>query len=193
MKKNYSIYLFRHGQTYYNRRKIFTGWKDSALTPKGIQDAKRVAVKLKNKRIDVAFQTRMSRSKETLKYVLNCHPECRKVITDDRMIERSYGKLEGRSHRAFIKRHGKKLFDAYHRSYGISPPNGESIRAVEKRVSSFIKDLVKMMKKEKVNVAISAHGNSMRPFRKHFEKLSPKQMMNLENPYDSFFEYKIKA
>jgi len=62
---------------------------------------------------------------------------------------------------------------------------------VEKRVNSFVKDLIKMIKKEKVNVAISAHGNSMRPFRKYFEKLSVKEMMSLENPYDRYFEYKI--
>ena len=47
------------------------------------------------------------------------------------------------------------------------------------------------MKKEKINVAISAHGNSMRPFRKYFEKLSREQMMELENPWDDYFEYTI--
>ena len=62
---------------------------------------------------------------------------------------------------------------------------------VEKRVSSFIKFLIKYIKKNKVDVAISAHNNSMRPFRKYFEKLTIKQMMALENPYDSYFEYHI--
>ena len=62
---------------------------------------------------------------------------------------------------------------------------------VEKRVNSFIKELIKKIKKDKVNVAISAHGNSMRPFRKYFEKLTIKQMMKLENPWDDYFEYSI--
>ena len=62
---------------------------------------------------------------------------------------------------------------------------------VEKRVNSFIKDLIKKMRKEKINVAISAHGNSMRPFRRYFEKLSVKQMMELENPWDDYFEYDV--
>ncbi|MBW2963782.1 histidine phosphatase family protein, partial [Candidatus Woesearchaeota archaeon] len=77
------------------------------------------------------------------------------------------------------------------RSYDIPPPGGESVKMVEKRVKSFIKDLLKKMKKEKVNVAISAHGNSMRPFRAYFEKLSREQMMTLENPWDDYFEYTI--
>jgi len=189
----YHIYLFRHGQTYFNKNKIFTGWKDSKLTPQGIKDAKTIAEKLKNKKIDVAFQTHLSRSKDTLKYVLKYHPECKKIITDDRMIERSYGKLEGLKHKTIIERYGQKQFDLWHRSYSVAPPGGESIKRVRKRVESFIKDLIKMIKREKINVAISAHGNSMRPFRRYFEHLTIKEMIQLENPWDDYFEYTIEV
>ena len=220
MKKH--IYLFRHGQSYYNRDHIFTGWKDSRLTPLGIRQARVIARKLKNKKVDVAFQTRLSRSKQTLKEVLKYHPECRIIITNDKMIERNYGRLNGRSHKAFVQKEGT---DAYRtllhwhkidhligwdrkrfvqalgeaelktirRSYAVAPPGGESVRMVEKRVLSFIKELLKFMKREKVNVAISAHGNSMRPFRRYFEKLSIKQMMELENPWDDYFGFAVKV
>ena len=185
------IYLFRHGQTFYNKNKYFTGWKDSKLTKKGISDAKKIAKKLKNKKIYTAYKTRLSRSKDTLKEVLKFHPECKQIIEDDRMIERSYGKLEGKSHKSIIEKYGKKQFDIWHRSYDIPPPGGESIKMVEKRVKDFIRDLLKKMRKEKINVAISAHGNSMRPFRAYFEKLNREQMMKLENPWDDYFEYVI--
>lgn len=216
------IYLFRHGQTTYNKKHIFTGWKDSNLTSLGKKQAKIIAQKLKNKRIDVAFQTRLSRSQVPIKEVLKFHPECRCVIQDDRMIERSYGKLEGHHHLEFIKKegtddyltllhwhkidhlHGKEReefikevgeaeFKIIHRSYITPPPGGESIKIVEKRVLSFIKDLLAFMKREKVNVAISAHNNSMRPFRRYFEKLSIQKMMQLENPFDDYFEYSVKV
>ncbi|MDD5133090.1 MAG: 2,3-bisphosphoglycerate-dependent phosphoglycerate mutase [Candidatus Nanoarchaeia archaeon] len=191
-KKNCKIYIFRHGRTVYNEKKIFTGWKDSKLTKNGIFEAKKVGNKLKNKEIDVAFCTSLSRSKDTLKEVLKFHKECFLVIQDDRMRERSYGNLQGISHKSFIEKYGKGLFDQYHRSYDIRPPKGESIKDVEKRVNSFIKDLIIFIKKNKVNVAISAHGNSMRPFRRYFEKLSVKEMIKLENPWDDYFEYEIK-
>mgnify|MGYP001563210061 CR=1 FL=1 len=187
------IYLFRHGQTYFNEEKRFTGWKDSKLDKNGIKSAKIIAKKLKNKRIDVAYQSRLSRSKDSLKEVLKYHPECKKIITDDRMIERSYGKLQGKYHKTIIERLGKKQFDIWHRSYNIAPPKGESMVMVEKRVLSFIKDLLKYMKKNKVNVTISAHGNSMRPFRRYFEKFSIKKMMEIEMPYDYCFEYTVKV
>ena len=212
------IYLFRHGQTYYNKKHIFTGWKDSKLTAKGVKDAKKVAQKLKKMHIDIAYRSHLSRSKDTLKHVLKFHPECKEIIEDDRMIERSYGKLQRHSHKEFMEdiekvivksmesAYGKMkkpvrskfgemiakdIYDIYHRSYEIPPPGGESIKMVEKRVNSFIKSLLKKMKKEKVNVAISAHGNSMRPFRAYFEKLSREKMMKLENPWDDYFVYTI--
>lgn len=212
------IYIFRHGQTYYNKHQWFTGHIDSSMTSVGFKNARKIAKKLKNKKIDVAYHTRLSRSKNTLKEVLRFHPECKEIIKDDRMIERCYGKLQKRSHREFMeeierdvvgmieKKYGKmrrdakkkfgervakEIYDIYHRSYDIPPPGGESLKDVQKRVRSFIKDLLKKMKKEKVNVVISAHNNSMRPLRAYFEKLNIKQMMELENPWDDYFEYEI--
>ena len=183
--------MFRHGQTYFNRDKKFTGWKDSKLTQLGKKQANKIALMLKNKRFQVAYQTRLSRSKDTLKPVLKYHPECKEIITDDRMIERNYGTLQGLHHRTIISKYGKKQFDLWHRGYNSPPSKGESIKLVEKRVNSFIKNLLKKMKKERISVAISAHGNSMRPFRKYFEKLNIKQMMKLENPWDDYFHYVV--
>ncbi len=219
---NKKIYIFRHAETFYNQKHIFCGHKDSKLSPKGIRSAKKLAKKLKDNKFQVAYHTHLTRSKHTLKEVLKYHPECKTVIQDDRMLERSYGELEGRTHKWFINREGldtyktlrhwhkidnlngkdrekfirevgKSEFDIIHRSYKIPPPGGESIKVVEKRVLPFIKQLLKYIKKNKVNVAISAHGNSMRPFRRYFEKLTVEQMMRLENPWDDYFEYKVKV
>ena len=185
------IYLFRHGQTHFNKRKMFTGWLDATWTVKGRQNAGRVAKKLKGRRIDVAFSSNLTRSRETLREVLKNHRECKLVFRDDRMIERCYGKLQGHSHAAFIREHGEELYEKYHRAYDFPPPKGESVKMVEARVKSFIKDLLAFIKKYKVNVAISAHGNSMRPFRRYFEKASINQMMKWEMPYDDYFEYTV--
>ena len=188
-----TICLFRHAQTYYNKNKYFTGWKDSKLTPFGRKQAKIVAAKLRGRKFDVAFRTSLSRSGDTLRAVLAYHPECRHVFVDDRMIERSYGKLQGTSHRVYGRTHSAAELLKIRRSYDYPPPGGESVKMVEKRVMAFVRDLVAYMKKNRVNVAISAHGNSMRPFRKYFEKLTIKQMMKLENPWDDYFEYKIRV
>ena len=187
------IYIFRHGETNFNRSKRFTGWVNSRLTPKGIEQANLIAEKLRKKTFQIAFKTSLSRSSNSLKIVLRHHAECKRVLIDDRMIERSYGDLERKYHKTVIKKYGKRKFDIWHRSYDVPPPGGESIKMVEKRVLSFAKELLTLMKKEKINVVISAHNNSMRPFRRYFENLTVKQMMALENPYDKYFEYTIEC
>lgn len=219
---NYKIYLFRHGKTFFNIKGIFTGWKDAKLAPEGIKNAKKIARILKNKKIQVAFQTKLSRSKDTLRYVLKFHPECRKIITDNRMIERSYGILEGTLHKSFVDRIGKKIvnlkiegdalenlsskerkraekflgeeeYRAIHRGYNLAVPRGESFADVEKRVKKFIIYLKKFIKKNEVNVAISAHGNSIRLFRKIMENAPKDKATEWFIPYDRVFIYKIKA
>jgi 2,3-bisphosphoglycerate-dependent phosphoglycerate mutase len=108
------------------------------------------------------------------------------------MIERSYGTLERKFHRTVIEKHGREQFDVWHRSYATPPPGGESIEMVERRVLSFVHDLITLMKRDGVNAAIAAHGNSMRPFRRYFENLTIKEMMELENPYDKYFDYVVE-
>ncbi len=215
------IYLFRHGETYFNRDGFFTGWKDSLLTPRGVKDAKMISEKLKNKKFHIAFQSPLKRSKQTLKIVLKNHPECKVVLEDERIIERSYGILEGTSHNSFIKSAGRQIlkelnkgglythldsgkqkeliyffgkheYDAVHRNYDLRPLGGESFADVEKRVGSFIKDLLKIIRKLKVNVAISAHGNSIRCFRKIMENKSKEEAEKWEIPFDRYFVYKVK-
>ncbi len=186
------IYLFRHAQTYYNKRHIFTGWKDSRLTELGKKQAEKIAKKLRHKRIDIAFHSGLSRSRDTLMVVLKYHPECKIVVSDPRIMERSYGVYEGTSKLKYAKKHGQEQYDKMHRGYNYPIPKGETIKDVEKRIIPFIKDLLKIIKENKVNVAVSAHGNSMRPFRRYFEHLTIKQMMQLENPWDDYFEYKIE-
>jgi bisphosphoglycerate-dependent phosphoglycerate mutase family 1 len=120
------IYIFRHGETFYNRSKRFTGDMNSRLTPKGIRQVSLIAEKLRNKTFQLAFETSLSRSSDSLKIVLKHHPECKRVIVDDRMIERSYGDLQRKFHRTVIRKYGKKQFDVWHRSYDVSPPRGEN-------------------------------------------------------------------
>lgn len=132
MKRN--VYIFRHGETHYNRSKRFTGRINSRLTPKGISQIKVIAEKLRDKKFQVAFKTSLSRTSDSLRIVLKHHPECGRIIVDDRIIERSYGDLGRKYHRTVIKKYGKKQFDIWHRSYDIPPPGGESIKMMEKRV-----------------------------------------------------------
>ena len=193
MKKRLKIYVFRHGQTYFNRDDKFTGFIDSKLTRAGKEEAKIVSLRLKDKKIDVAFQSSLSRAKDTLKEVLKFHPECKQIIEDNRMIERDYGRLSGLTHLECVKKYGPEQYDKWHRGFNNRPPGGESFADIEKRVKSFVDDLIKFMKKAKVNVAISSSGNSIRLFRKIMENAPVDRVVEWFIPYDNVFEYTIEC
>ena len=191
MRKKFHIYLFRHGKTAFNRDGRFTGFRDSRLTAEGRRHAEIIAGKLKGKKFGVAIHTRLSRSKDTLSPVLKFHPECKVILEDDRMIERSYGDLEGKYHDDVVKKFGQKQYDLWHRGYVNRPPRGESFADVERRVKKFVKYLKKFMRKNKTNVAISAHGNSIRLFRKIMEGASKSEVVKWFIPYDKVYEYEV--
>ncbi len=186
-----TIYLFRHGQTFYNAKKIFTGWKDARLTPIGIDQAKYIANLLKDKTINIAYRSHLVRTRDTLDQVLKFHPECKEIIIDDRIIERSYGKLEGNSHAVTIKKFGQEQFDLWHRDFFTRPPAGESYADVEIRVGKFIDNLKNIYSGKNLGIAISAHGNSIRLFRKIIENATIEETVSWTIPYDQYLEYEI--
>lgn len=186
-----TIYLFRHGQSEFNLTKTFTGWLDAKLTPLGIEQAKALGVMLKDKKIDIAYTSRLSRAQDTLKEVLVFHPECRETIVDDRMIERSYGILSGHGHGETIEKYGQDQFDRWHRGWEDKAEGGESFADVEVRVRQFIEDLKSKYSGQELGIAISAHGNSIRLFRKIMENASVEDTVSWTIPYDQYFEYQV--
>jgi len=186
------IYLFRHGATQDNVEGVFSGWRDVPLNKKGLRDAQIVSLRLKDKRFTLAFQSDLLRSKQTLRQVMKFHKHV-KIMTDSRIKERNYGVLQGKTHLEIVKKYGTGKYDEWHRGYENRPPKGESLKDVETRVLKFIRDLLEIMRDEKVSVAISAHGNSMRAFRKYFEKLTNSEMCSLYNDYESVYEYEVEV
>ena len=185
------IYIFRHGETTYNRDGRFTGFDDPPLTELGLKQAAIIAEKLKNKNFEIAYQTSLQRSKDTLKAVLQYHHDCQEIIEDNRMIERNYGQLNGLTHEEFIAQNGEEKFNLIHRGFFETPPDGESFAMVEIRVQSFIDELLPKMRRESKNVVISAHGNSIRLFRKIMENASVEDTVSWTIPYDNYYDYEV--
>lgn len=186
-----TIYLFRHGQSEFNLKKIFTGWLDAKLTPLGIEQAKHLGEMLKDKKIDLAYSSSLSRALDTLHEVLIFHPNCQEIKIDDRLTERSYGDLAGHSHEEVIKKYGQEQFDKWHRGWEDKANGGESFADVEIRLRSFIKDLKNKYAGKELGILISAHGNSIRLFRKIMENATITDTVSWTIPYDQYFEYSI--
>ena len=186
-----TIYLFRHGQTDFNEQQKFTGWLESNLTDNGIKSAQVIADQLRYQHLNVAYRTRLSRSIDTLNIIIKGHSECTKTVIDDRMIERSYGDLAGLTHQEIIDGLGVGQYEQWHRGFYDRPPAGECFEDVENRVMEFIADLKHQYSGKEIGIAISAHGNSIRLFRKIMENASIEDCVSWVIPYDQYFQYSL--
>jgi 2,3-bisphosphoglycerate-dependent phosphoglycerate mutase len=184
-----NLFVFRHAETTDNANAIFSGWRDPDLTPKGITQAQEISEQLKQEKIDYAFTSHLRRARKTLDIVLSNHSDV-PVFVDDRLIERCYGLLQGES-KTKVAMERPAWFAKVHRGYDFPPPEGESLKMVEKRTDPFVVQLEQWLRRNSGNVAISCHGNSLRPIRRIFEHLSLKQMLKLENPQDRAMDYAL--
>lgn len=181
------IFIFRHGQTVDNKDHTFSGWRQTDLTPEGIEEAKGIGEKLKNERVTKAYQSDLLRSKHTLELVLNGFHEGVQVITDPRIKERDYGNLTGMN-KDEVQKQNPEQYELWHRSYDVTPPGGESIQMVEKRVLEFLQDIIPTFIKTDI-IFISAHGNSIRPMRRFFEHITIDEMCSFEHTPGKIYSY----
>jgi 2,3-bisphosphoglycerate-dependent phosphoglycerate mutase len=188
------LYVFRHGETVDNANMVFSGWRDPDLTEQGIHDAQELAPRLSDKKIHMLIASDQMRSIKTMQGAMSQNPYTKdlEILKDKRIKERSYGDLQGKS-KLEIELENEELAEKYRRSWDFPPPNGESLKMVVARVEDFLNDIIPLMKTNKINVAISCHGNSIRGIRKHFENLTEEETVHLETPLGKdYAAYSIK-
>ncbi len=177
------LVLVRHGQSEWNLKNLFTGWKDVDLTEKGIAEARDAGRKLKAQGIifDVAFTSALKRAQNTLTLMLEELGQQKiPVITDVALNERDYGELSGLNKDDARKKWGEEQVHIWRRSYDIAPPGGESLKdTLARTLPYYVTEILpRVLRGEKVLVA--AHGNSLRALVMVLEKLSPEQILKRE-------------
>ena len=177
------IYIFRHGQSEDNLTFTFSGWRDSDITEKGVEQAELLIPQLKNKKIGMLITSDQIRAIKTMEIAMseNAYADDLEIIKDPRIKERGYGLLEGYS-KLELYLWNKKLLHAFRRGFDVIPPEGESLKMVCERVADFCEEIVPLVRESQLNVAISCHGNSIRGFRKYFEGLSEEETTKVETP-----------
>ncbi len=174
--------LVRHGESEWNRRNIFTGWRDPDLSEEGVAEAHRAGAMLnaEHLHIDIAFTSTLQRAQRTLEIILSeLDEDGIPVIQDAALNERDYGDLAGINKDEARKRWGDEQVQLWQRSYDVAPPRGESLKDTAARVLPFFtKRIVPELKAGK-NVIVAAHGNSLRSLVMHLDQLSPQQVMEL--------------
>jgi 2,3-bisphosphoglycerate-dependent phosphoglycerate mutase len=182
------IFLFRHAQTTDNVNFIFSGKRNPDLTPEGIIEAQGIRDKLKNEKVTKAYCAPNIRTKHTLEIVLEPHGQV-EVIADPRLRERDYGDLTGKNKKQTEKLYPKE-YPLWHRSYETPPPGGESLKEVDQRITEFIKEFEENIWQNDI-ILICASGNSIRPMRRYFEKMTIEEMTSFEHEPGRIYSYEV--
>jgi 2,3-bisphosphoglycerate-dependent phosphoglycerate mutase len=177
------LVLVRHGQSEWNLKNLFTGWRDVDLTEAGIAEARAAGRKLKAQGIvfDVAFTSALKRAARTLDLMLAEMGQVNlPVIADQALNERDYGDLSGLNKDDARKKWGEEQVHVWRRSYDIAPPAGESLKDTAARVLPYYINeiLPRVLRGERVLVV--AHGNSLRALVMVLDRLSPAEIVKRE-------------
>lgn len=188
------LVLVRHGQSEWNEKNLFTGWRDPALTVKGVAEGREAGEALRKAgyQFDVAYTSLLTRAQETNRLILEeiGQPDL-PVIKDQALNERDYGDLSGLNKDDAREKWGEEQVHIWRRSYDIPPPGGESLKDTAARVLPYYEReiLPRVLKGERVLVA--AHGNSLRALVMVLDKLSQEEILEVNIATGAPIVYKL--
>lgn len=205
----YKLVLIRHGESLWNKENRFAGWVDVDLSEKGIEEAHKAGIKLKNQgfHFDLAYTSLLKRANRTLDIVLDEMNINIPIIKTWKLNERHYGSLQGLNKSEMATKYGEDQVKKWRRGYdtaipplsksdsmypGNDPlykdlkpeeiPLSENLKMVVERVVPYWDNEIVPKIKEGKKIIISASGNSLRALIKHIEGLSPEQIVDFNMP-----------
>ncbi|SDD42618.1 phosphoglyceromutase [Actinokineospora iranica] len=204
-----TLVLLRHGESVWNAQNLFTGWVDVALSDKGVAEAIRGGVLMREAGLlpDIVHTSLQRRAITTANLALDsADRHWIPVKRDWRLNERHYGALQGKNKKETLAQYGEEQFMLWRRSYDTPPPpidkGSEFSQDTDPRyahlgdaapLTECLKDvvvrLVPYWETEIVpdlqagkTVLVAAHGNSLRALVKHLEGISDEAIAGLNIP-----------
>ena len=178
-----TLVLCRHGQSDWNLKNLFTGWRDPDLSEKGVEEA-HTAGRLLHARgfkFDIAFTSVLVRAQHTCSIILDeVGQPGLETICDQALNERDYGDLSGLNKDEARAKFGEEQVHIWRRSYDVPPPGGESLKDTAARVLPYYVYRILPQAMAGKTVLVSAHGNSLRALIMAMEGLTREQILKRE-------------
>ena len=177
------LVLVRHGQSEWNLKNLFTGWRDVGLTDKGIAEAKAAGAKLREQGLDfdIAYTSALKRAQDTLTLILEeLDQPGLETVKDLALNERDYGDLTGLNKDDARKKWGEEQVLIWRRSYDVAPPGGESLKDTLARALPYYMRRIQPDVLSGKTVLVAAHGNSLRALIMAIEGLTPEEILKRE-------------
>lgn len=204
------LVLLRHGQSQWNKENRFTGWVDVPLSEKGIAEAKEAGQVLKenNFNFKIAYTSYLQRAIKTLWLALEeMDMMWLDVKKNWRLNEKHYGMLQGLNKAETAEKYGPEMVQLWRRSFDTPPkpletddpanpkfdPRYAELTAVEVPLTESLKEVIERFVpyweteieptlKEKNEVLVAAHGNSLRALVMHLKNMSLEEILNFNIP-----------
>lgn len=181
------IYLARHGETVWNRDQRFQGQLDSPLTPRGLDQARRMGATLAQRIRERAGWTiiasPLGRAQHTARIVAGILDIAEpRIESDGRLAEVDFGSWAGLSHEEIEACSPGALDGSTRHDWYFRAPDGETYAAVRGRIAAW---LAETAAREKLIVV--AHGVTNRILRGIYLGLSKEAGLELEAPQDAIF------
>jgi len=190
------LVLVRHGQSEWNLKNLFTGWRDVDLTDVGIAEAKTAGTRLKAKglKFGIGFTSALKRAQRSLDIILGELGQAGVPITRDQALnERDYGDLSGLNKDDARRKWGEEQVHIWRRSYAVAPPGGESLRDTGARVWPYYLHTIQPHVLRGEGVLIAAHGNSLRALIMALEGLTGDEIVKRELETGLPIVYRLNA
>ena len=178
-----TLVLVRHGQSEWNLKNLFTGWRDPGLTELGHEEAKAAGQKLKALRLkfDIAYTSVLSRAQVTCDHILEAvDQKDLTIIRDQALNERDYGDLSGLNKDDARAKWGEEQVHVWRRSYDVPPPGGESLKDTGARVWPYYLHEMQPHVLRGETVLVAAHGNSLRALIMALDGLTGDEIVKME-------------
>jgi 2,3-bisphosphoglycerate-dependent phosphoglycerate mutase len=190
------LVLVRHGQSEWNLKNLFTGWKDPDLTAQGIAEAEEAGRKLKAQGLsfDIAFTSVLKRAQHTLDLTLDELGQTGLPVKKHLALnERDYGDLSGLNKDDARKKWGEEQVHVWRRSYDVPPPGGESLKdTLARTLPYYVQEILPCVLRGERTLVV-AHGNSLRALIMVLEKLSPEGILARELATGAPIIYRLNA
>lgn len=189
------LVLVRHGQSEWNLKNLFTGWKDPDLTEQGVEEAKAAGRRLKAAGLafDLAFTSDLLRAQRTMQLLLaELGAPDLPTVKNVALNERDYGDLAGLNKADAALKWGAEQVHIWRRSYDVPPPAGESLKDTVARVLPYYCQSILPAVLNGQRVVVAAHGNSLRALVMVLDKLTPETIPAMELATGVPLVYRLK-
>ncbi len=190
------LVLVRHGQSEWNLKNLFTGWKDPDLSEQGLAEAREAGRKLKAQSLsfDVAFTSVLKRAQHTLDLTLAEIGQTDLPVKRNLALnERDYGDLSGLNKDDARKKWGEEQVLIWRRSYDVPPPGGESLKdTLARALPYYVQEILPCVLRGERTLVV-AHGNSLRALIMVLERLTPEAILKRELATGAPIIYRLNA